>query len=64
MVGCARHDLHEALGPCEGDGLGVEGRLLITLGCHESPVPADVAAVLLEIAVVVGDDTLVLVEHG
>ena len=63
MVGSARHDLHEAFGTSEGHCTGVEGRLLIALGGHEAPVPAHIAAVLLEVAIVVGDDALVLVEH-
>ena len=44
--------------------LGVKGRLLITLGCNQSPVPPDSGGIVLEIAVVQRDDTTGAVEHG
>ena len=63
VIGRARHDLHQTLGPCEGDGLRIERRLLVTLGCHQAPVPADILTVGDEVLVVMGDDATLLVEH-
>ena len=62
---CRRgHNLHQTLGTGKRGGSWVEGRFLIALGGHQTPIPAYRSAVLYEERVVVADDATLAVEHG
>ena len=63
MISRTWHNLHQTLGTGKGYCLRVEGRLLITLSCHQSPVPTDITTIGHEVLIVMRDDTTLGIKH-
>ena len=64
MSCCGRHNLHQSTSTCPRPCLWVEATLLIALRCHQPPVHSSRGSIALEIAIIVGDDTLRTIQEG